>query len=140
MCIRDRKSVFQEICRWSALSRLRNFVPVAGKLLKQKMLTSNLLSLKMKRPLWCSLAGMWIDVYKRQKILFGLEAIRGVGEKVVTQILEERKANGLFTGLNDFITVSYTHLDVYKRQVHCHVDVKFHCKLDFWLYLHTYAP
>lgn len=38
------------------------------------------------------------------KILFGLEAIRGVGEKVVTQILEERKANGLFTGLNDFIT------------------------------------
>ena len=27
------------------------------------------------------------------KILFGLEAIRGVGEKVVTQILEERKAN-----------------------------------------------
>lgn len=38
------------------------------------------------------------------KILFGLEAIRGVGEKVVAQILEERKTNGPFTGLEDFIT------------------------------------
>lgn len=40
--------------------KIKEFRPCAGKLLKQKMLTSSLLSLKMKRPLWCSLTDMWI--------------------------------------------------------------------------------
>jgi DNA polymerase-3 subunit alpha len=36
------------------------------------------------------------------KILFGLESLKGVGEKAVEIILEERK-NGYFTSLNDFL-------------------------------------
>ena len=44
----------------------------------------------------------YFTVYK-SKILFGLEAIRGIGEKVVSQIIEERTENGPFTGLENFV-------------------------------------
>ena len=37
------------------------------------------------------------------KILFGLTAIKGIGDNVVQAILSERTANGKFTGLEDFI-------------------------------------
>jgi len=36
------------------------------------------------------------------KIVFGLAAIKGVGEKVVQNIIDERSANGPFTGLLNF--------------------------------------
>lgn len=37
------------------------------------------------------------------KIVFGLSAISGIGEKILTPILEERNKNGLFKSINDFI-------------------------------------
>ncbi len=37
------------------------------------------------------------------KILFGLSAIKGVGEKLSNIIIEERNSNGKFKGLNDFL-------------------------------------
>lgn len=40
--------------------KIKEFRPCCREVVKAKMLTSNLLSLKMKRPLWCSLTGMWI--------------------------------------------------------------------------------
>ncbi|MEG2289590.1 MAG: DNA polymerase III subunit alpha [Clostridium sp.] len=36
-------------------------------------------------------------------VLFGLSAISGVGDKVITPILEERTQNGLFKSRNDFV-------------------------------------
>jgi len=41
-------------------------------------------------------------IVKDGKIIFGLEAIKGMGEKFVDQIIEERK-NGKFIDFNDFI-------------------------------------
>ncbi len=38
------------------------------------------------------------------KIRFGLSAIKNVGENVVKAIIEERKTNGTFKGIEDFIT------------------------------------
>ena len=38
------------------------------------------------------------------KVLFGLEMIQGLGESVISQILQDREQNGEFTGLQDFIT------------------------------------
>lgn len=37
------------------------------------------------------------------KILFGLGAISGIGESVVEKIIEERNANGMFTGIVNFM-------------------------------------
>ena len=37
------------------------------------------------------------------KILFGLAAIKGIGEKLSQQIIEERQNNGEYKGINDFI-------------------------------------
>lgn len=37
-----------------------------------------------------------------KKVIFGLAALKGVGEKVVTKIIEEREENGPFKGLLDF--------------------------------------
>jgi DNA polymerase-3 subunit alpha len=39
---------------------------------------------------------------KNNEILFGLEAIKGIGNKLVDQILEERDKNGTFKNLKDF--------------------------------------
>ncbi len=41
-------------------------------------------------------------IVKNNKILFGLEAIKGIGEKFVDQILIERNNNGKFKNFNDF--------------------------------------
>lgn len=37
------------------------------------------------------------------KVLFGLEMIQGLGESVISQILQDREQNGEFTSLQDFI-------------------------------------
>ncbi|PJE74239.1 MAG: DNA polymerase III subunit alpha [Candidatus Taylorbacteria bacterium CG10_big_fil_rev_8_21_14_0_10_41_48] len=39
-----------------------------------------------------------------EKIRFGLNTIKNFGESVATSIIEERKANGLFESLSDFLT------------------------------------
>lgn len=40
---------------------------------------------------------------KTPRIRFGLKAIKNVGEHIVDVIIEERKANGMFTSLEDFL-------------------------------------
>ncbi|WP_423147769.1 DNA polymerase III subunit alpha [Rubrolithibacter danxiaensis] len=41
-------------------------------------------------------------VNKKGEVRFGMSGIKGVGEKAVECIIEEREANGLFTDINDF--------------------------------------
>ncbi len=42
-------------------------------------------------------------VVNNEKIRFGLEAIKNVGHNIVTSIVNERKANGLYKSITDFV-------------------------------------
>ena len=41
-------------------------------------------------------------VNKKGEIRFGMKGIKGVGEKAIESMVNERNANGLYTGINDF--------------------------------------
>jgi DNA polymerase-3 subunit alpha len=53
-------------------------------------------------------SGIKFSVNQYNQIRFGLSGIKGVGEKAVESIIEERQANGMYTGVYDFAKRSNT--------------------------------
>jgi DNA polymerase-3 subunit alpha len=53
-------------------------------------------------------SGTKFSVNQQNQIRFGLSGIKGVGEKAVESIIEERQANGMYTGVYDFAKRSNT--------------------------------
>src|SRR3989338_6575261 len=53
---------------------------------------------------------------KKPRIRFGLAAIKNVGQNLITAIIQERKANGPFTSLEDFLS-RIRHKDLNKKSL-----------------------
>ncbi|MEJ7560555.1 MAG: DNA polymerase III subunit alpha [Pedobacter sp.] len=53
-------------------------------------------------------SGIKFSVNHQNQVRFGLSGIKGVGEKAVESIIEERQTNGMYTGIYDFAKRSNT--------------------------------
>lgn len=47
-------------------------------------------------------SGLSFGVNKKGEVRFGMSGVKGVGEKAVESIIEERQANGIYESINDF--------------------------------------